>query len=413
MRVLMFGWEFPPANSGGLGVACFGLTRGLVQEGVDVCFVLPRRCPVAQNGARIVFADTQRDLLSEEQTRILFSGYASLSQTDFLQRSNVKGVEYGPSLFDEVLRYSLRSAYVALREGADVIHVHDWLSYPAGMAAKEALGVPFVAHVHATEFDRTGFGTPDMRVYEIEKAGMDAADMVLAVSEYTKRIIVEKYGVDPKKVMVLHNGCDADDSAVASATESDMRRLKSSGWGVVLFVGRITIQKGPDYFISAAKKVLEHRPRTLFVVSGSGDMAQQMIDTAAYHGIGDKVLFTGFLRGQELARLYKTADLVVMPSVSEPFGIVPLEALLNGSPVLISKQSGVSEVIPNALTVDFWDVDDMAHKIISVLEYPALKNTLIEYGGGDAKRQVWRKVAHECMLLYEKVVRFISPIKKV
>ena len=403
MRVLMYGWEFPPANSGGLGVACYGLSRGLVQEGADVVFVLPRRCPVAQNGAKVVFADTHRKELTEEQTRLLLSGYASASHTDFLRRSTENPALYGASLFDEVLRYATRSASVALREGADVIHAHDWLSYLAGIEAKKALGVPLVAHVHATEFDRTGFGVPDQRVYDIERAGMHMADMVVAVSEYTKRVIVEKYGVSPDKVMVLHNGIDADDSAVASATESDMKRLKSAGWGVVLFVGRLTIQKGPDYFLETARKVLAHRPKTLFVVSGSGDMARQMIDTSAYHGIGDKVLYTGFLRGGELARLYKTADIVVMPSVSEPFGIVPLEALLNGAPVLISKQSGVAEVIPNALKADFWDVDDMAHKIISVLEYPALRQTLLRNGDQDARRQVWRKVARNCILLYEKV----------
>jgi glycosyltransferase involved in cell wall biosynthesis len=410
MRILMYGWEFPPANSGGLGVACYGLSRGLVQEGAEVTFVLPRRCPVAQNGAKVVFADTVRDVLTDEQTRLLLSGYATTKeQTDFLERSRTRGATYGASLFDEVLRYAAHSTDVALREGADIIHAHDWLSYPAGMAAQKALGVPFIAHVHATEFDRTGFGIPDQRVYEIERAGMHAADMVVAVSAYTKRIVVEKYGVDPQKVMVLHNGIDADDTAVASAAESDMKRLKAAGWGVVLFVGRLTIQKGPDYFLAAAKKVLEHRPKTLFVVSGSGDMARQMIDTSAYHGLGDKVLYTGFLRGKELARLYKTADLVVMPSVSEPFGIVPLEALLNGAPVLISKQSGVAEVVPNALKADFWDVDDMAHKIISVLDYPALKDTLLSNGARDAQRQVWRKVARHCMMIYERVKSMLVP----
>jgi glycogen synthase len=410
MRILMYGWEFPPANSGGLGVACYGLSRGLVQEGAEVTFVLPRRCPVAQNGAKVVFADTTREVLTDEQTRLLLSGYATTKeQTDFLERGRTRGATYGVSLFDEVLRYAARSTDVALREGADIIHAHDWLSYPAGMAAQKALGVPFIAHVHATEFDRTGFGVPDQRVYEIERAGMHAADMVVAVSAYTKRIVVEKYGIDPQKVMVLHNGIDADDTAVASATESDMKRLKAAGWGVVLFVGRLTIQKGPDYFLAAAKKVLEHRPKTLFVVSGSGDMARQMIDTSAYHGLGDKVLYTGFLRGKELARLYKTADLVVMPSVSEPFGIVPLEALLNGAPVLISKQSGVAEVVPNALKADFWDVDDMAHKIISVLDYPALKDTLLSNGARDAQQQVWRKVARHCMMIYERVKNMLVP----
>jgi len=405
MQVLMYGWEFPH-NSGGLGVACFGLTRGLVAEGADVRFVLPRKYPVAHTGAKMVFADDANPL-DAEQARKFSSGYLTEEQFKFL-KGKYPELQYGPTLYDEVLRYAALSPLVALQYPADVIHAHDWLCYPAGIAAKEATGAPLVVHVHATEFDRTGFGGVNQSVYEIERKGMHAADKVLAVSQYTKDIIVRHYGVDPNKIVVVHNGIDADDVAVTGVAANEMKRLKEAGWGIVLFVGRLTLQKGPDYFLDAARKVLEHRPETLFVISGSGDMAKQIIDRSAAMGIGDKVLFTGFLREKELARLYGIADLLVMPSVSEPFGIVPLESLLNGTPVLVSKQSGVAEVVRHALKTDFWDVDEIANKIVSVLENPSLARTLAAEGKHEARAQVWRKVAARCMMVYKNVAKAVT-----
>jgi len=399
----MYGWEFPPHNSGGLGVACYGLTRGLVAQGADVRFVLPRRYPVADTGAKMIFA-SEANPLDGEQARRFASGYLTEDELKFL-RGQYPELQYGPGLFDEVLRYAALSPMVALAQQPDVIHMHDWLSFPAGMAAKRATGAPLVAHVHATEFDRTGFGKVNQSIYDIERRGVHEADKVVAVSDYTKKILVDHYGIDPDKVEVVHNGIDLDDVAVATIAEERAKELKDAGWSVVLFVGRLTLQKGPDYFLDAAHKVLAYRPNTFFVVSGSGDMAQQIIDRAAYLGIGDRVLFTGFMRNKELARMYGSADLVVMPSVSEPFGIVPLESLLNGTPVLISKQSGVSEVIKNSLKVDFWDTDEMANKIISVLDHPSLKETLATEGGREARAQVWDKVAARCMMVYKKLTR--------
>ncbi len=404
----MYGWEFPPNNSGGLGTACYGLARALVREGADVTFVLPKKYPVLYTGAKMVFADDEVPL-SAKEAQVFTSGYLSEEQMRFLKGA-FPNVQYGPSLFDEVLQYASRSAELAKTHGADVIHAHDWLCYPAGIAAKRALGVPLVVHVHATEFDRTGFGSMNEQVSAIERQGMHEADQVVTVSDYTKQVVVSQYGVSPEKVTVVHNGIDDDDSAILRATEDTMARVRSLGWKVVLFVGRITVQKGPDYFLEAAQRVLSVRPNTLFVVSGSGDMAQQMMHRAAYLGIGDKVLFTGFLRNQALARLYASADLLVMPSVSEPFGIVPLEALLNGTPVLISKQSGVAEVIRNSLKADFWDIEDMAHKIMSVLSYPALQHALREQGAREARTRVWKKVAERCMLVYKKLGALVSSI---
>ncbi len=403
----MYGWEFPPHNSGGLGVACYGLVKGLVEEGVDMTFVLPRKYETSETGAKMVYAD-ESNPLDSAQAQGFASGYINEERLHFL-KGQYPELQYGPSLYDEVLRYAALSPLVALRHQPDVIHVHDWLCYPAGIAAKRATGAPLVVHVHATEFDRAGFGEANA-ISEIERRGLHEADRILTVSEYTKNVIVEHYNVDPDKVDVVYNGIDQDSNAAITAVEGDMKRLKEAGWNIVLFVGRLTLQKGPDYFLEAAKKVLSRKPKTLFVMVGSGDMEKQTIDRAAYLGIGDKVIFTGFKRDEELGRIYSSADLFVMPSVSEPFGLVPLEALLNGTPVLISKQSGVSEVLRNALKVDFWDTDEMANQMASALEYSSLRETLIEEGGKEARSQVWSKVAKRCIIAYKKLVKTLTRV---
>jgi glycogen(starch) synthase len=406
----MYGWEWPPHNSGGLGIACYGLVKALASEGVDLRFVLPRKYPVSQvPNAKIVFAD-ESNPLSGEQAFKFASGYDYLTedQLKFL-RSEYPELQYGSSMFDEVLRYAGLSPMVALAEQPDVIHAHDWLCYPAGLAAKRATGAPLVVHVHATELDRTGFAQPNQSIYDIERRGMHEADKVVTVSEYTKNVVVHHYGVDPNKVEVLYNGLDEDQLATGSEVESNVRQLKEAGWGVVMYAGRLTIQKGVDYYLEAARRVLEHRPNTLFVISGSGDMARQIMDRAAYLGIGDKVLFTGWLRGKELARMYQNADLLVMPSVSEPYGLIPLECLVNGTPVLVSKQSGVSEVLQHALRTDFWDTEEMANQIIAILDHPTLRDTLGTEGGKEARAQTWSKVAERCIMVYKKVLATLTP----
>jgi len=403
----MYGWEFPPHNSGGLGVACFGLVEGLVDEGMDVRFVLPRKYPVADTRAKVIFA-SDADPLDGEQAEKFASGYINDERLQFL-RGQYPELQYGPSLYDEVLRYAGLSPLIALQHQPDVIHAHDWLCYPAGMAAKRATGAPLIVHVHATEYDRTGKYDPGSSIVEIERRGMHEADKVVTVSQHTKNIVVEYYGVNPDKVEVVHNGVDPNGpSILPEDAYFDDYRLQDRDWGVVLFVGRITIQKGPDYFLDAAKKVLEHRPQTLFVVTGSGDMEKQIIQHAAYLGIGDKVIFTGFKRDEELGRLYKAADLLVMPSVSEPYGIVPLESLINGTPVLVSKQSGVSEVLKNALKADFWDVNSMANQILASLEHSSLRETLRLEGGREARGQMWSKAAAKCIIIYKKLVKTLS-----
>lgn len=398
----MFGWEFPPFNSGGLGVACYGLTRGLLKEGAQVTFVLPRKIPVNLPGCTFVFAD-EAEPTDARLLRSLLSGYLSEEQYRAL-RERYPELGNGMGLFDEVLRYSALARMVAQGQDFDVIHTHDWLTFLAGMEARAATNKPMVAHVHATEFDRTGHGQINESVYAIERRGMHAADRVVAVSGYTKNMIMDKYGVADEKVAVVHNGIDADDAVVVEEREAHVHELKKAGNSIVLFVGRLTLQKGPDYFLRMAKRVLEYKKDVVFVISGSGDMERQIMDEAAYLGIADRVLFVGFLRNHALARMYAMADLVVMPSVSEPFGIVPLEALLNGTPVLLSKQSGVREVVKNALVADFWDIDEMANNILAVVSHNALQRTLIQGGKQEAQNIQWQRAAARCMMIYKKLL---------
>lgn len=391
----MFGWEFPPLNSGGLGVACFGLTRALSRAGVEVTFVLPRTAKFQNSFCRFVFAGIDPALPAS-----MYSGYTSSKEWQTLAAGHG---QYGWRLMDEVRQYAVRARHIAMEEQFDIIHAHDWLTMLAGIEAKKVSGKPLVVHVHATEFDRTGNGAVNQDVYDIERAGMHAADRIIAVSEYTKRMLVERYGVQPWKVDVVHNCVDDDDEAIA-AIESDVHALKNAGNKIVLFVGRITLQKGPDYFVRIAKRVLDQRRDLYFVVCGSGDMERQIMEQAAYLGIADRMFFVGFLRGRELARLYKLSDVLIMPSVSEPFGIVPLEALKNGTPVIVSKQSGVAEVLRHALKADFWDVDEMADFILAVTTYAPLRQCLADLGGKEAGKRKWSHAAHSCITLYSSIL---------
>jgi glycosyltransferase involved in cell wall biosynthesis len=284
---------------------------------------------------------------------------------------------------------------LAAREDFDVVHAHDWLTYPAGAAVARVFGKPLLVHVHSTEFDRSGENI-NRACYEIERAGMHAADRVLAVSRLTKAICVEKYGVPEGRVDVVYNGIDrADQAAPAAPTEiaADDR--------IVLFLGRITMQKGPEYFIAAARRVLEKVSNVKFIVAGSGDMALRMVELAAAMGIGHKVLFTGFLRGRDVDRVFKMADCYVMPSVSEPFGIAALEAIHHDVPVILSKTAGAAEVLTHVLKVDFWDTDEMANKIVAVLRHPPLSQTLREHGRIELRRLTWTGAAEKCVWAYQ------------
>ena len=307
------------------------------------------------------------------------------------------GAGYDGDMVANTERYARLVVAIGRRERFDVIHAHDWMTFPAGIALAAVTGRPLVVHVHSTEFDRSGDNI-NQRLYDIERRGMHAAARVVCVSSFTQSICVRRYGVEAGKTEVVYNGIENEG---VQPHEGD--RIESAD-RIVLFLGRITMQKGPEYFIRAAKRVLEKEPDAKFVVAGSGDMAVRMIEEAAHLGIGHRVLFTGFLRGKDVDRVFRMADVYVMPSVSEPFGIAPLEAMRNDVPVIISKQSGVSEVLTHALKVDFWDIDEMANKIVAVLRHPPLGQTLREHGAFELRRLTWDGAAQKCVQAYGKAM---------
>lgn len=405
MQILMFGWEFPPINSGGLGVACHGIVEGLICNGQNVFLVLPKVIPEMQmfDGGAFKLLDAHKSGGSVEALEInscLYSPYATMeSYLNFIEKLGINNVSslYGSNLFEEVYRYAAKGAAYAKKVPHDIIHTHDWLTAEAGIQAKNLSGKPHVMHVHATEFDRCG-DNPNQQVYEMERRGMEHADRIIAVSEFTKKMLMKHYGVPEYKIDVVHNAVKPNFS-----TYHKSHHINKTDQ-VVLFLGRMTMQKGPDYFLQMAKKVLEHKKKVKFVMAGDGDMMEQVINMAVDLGIERNVLFSGFLKGDEVAHAYSVADLYVMPSVSEPFGITPLEAIRNGAPVLISKQSGVSEVIKNALRVDFWDIDEMANKVISVLSHPALHSTLKEQSAREVDRMSWAGQAKHILTSYNRAL---------
>jgi glycosyltransferase involved in cell wall biosynthesis len=395
LKVLMFGWELPPFNSGGLGVACYGLSKAMAKN-ADILFVLPRRVDVSADFLKLLFANNIKITTIDSPLRpyITPEGYKVLVEDKTL---------YGSNLFEEVERYALQARKIAQEEDFDIIHAHDWLSFQAGIAAKEVSGKPLVVQLHSTEYDRCGGLNLNKRVYEIEKRGMEAADKVIGVSNLTKMIIQEHYNIPSSKVFAVHNRINADEYLEETQGER-IFQIKKDGKKIVLFAGRITLQKGPDYFIQVAKKVLEYEQNVLFVMAGSGDMEYKIMQDAAIMGISDKILFTGFLRGKELSHIFKMADIFVMPSVSEPFGIAALESIIHGTPVIVSKQSGVSEIVQNALKVDFWDIDEMTNKILSILRHDSLKNTLRDNSEGEVRQFSWDMAADQCLNLYRDLV---------
>lgn len=402
MKILMFGWEFPPFHSGGLGTACYGLTKGLSNNKVKVTFVVPRATDKSK--AEFVNLLSAGDLSKVKVKEIKSPIVAYMTSDEYHKeilahgKSSKKSNIYGKNLFEEVQRYAAKAKLIARNEEYDIIHAHDWMTYKAGIAAKKASKKPLVIHVHATEFDRSG-DNPNPYVYELEKKGMQEADSIIAVSNFTKNIIVKKYGINPDKVHVVHNAVEFNDNKF-----NEKSKMKDTD-KIVLFLGRITMQKGPDYFIYAAKKALEIDPNIKFIIAGSGDMENFIIEKAAEFGIADRVLFTGFLSGADIDRAYQMADLYVMPSVSEPFGITPLEAMRNNTPVMISKQSGVSEVINNCIKVDFWDIDQIVNKMIGVLKYKELHECLSKNGAEEVKKFNWDVPAEKCIEVYEKTLR--------
>ncbi|MBP6948076.1 MAG: glycosyltransferase [Bacteroidales bacterium] len=421
----MFGWEFPPHIAGGLGTACYGLTKGLAHHDVEVLFVMPTASgDEDQSAVRIINAsdvvvyDTCKnideflgkvdflrvgsnlrpyidpvsftELVTEEQKYQTeeFKGY-------FKEKYKFSG-KYGANLMEEVARYAMVAGAIAQQHEFDVIHAHDWLTNLAGIAAKKVSGKPLVIHVHATEFDRTGENV-NPEVFRLEQTGMREADKVITVSNLTRNIVINKYGIDPSKVITVHN-------AVDFSGRSDIEVQRGVEEKIVTFLGRITFQKGPEYFIEAANKVLKMYPNVRFVMAGSGDLMNRSIKRVAQLGISDRFHLTGFLRGQDVQRMFEYSDVYVMPSVSEPFGISPLEAMISNVPTIISKQSGVAEVLKYAIKVDFWDIDALADSIYGLLNYPALSKMAIESGLEEVNSLKWDHAAAKVKRVYEAAI---------
>lgn len=428
MRVLMFGWEFPPHIAGGLGTACYGIVKGLAYNGVQTLFVMPSASgDEDQSAARIISAsdvpvESVGSTVDEFLDKVKFVRIGSnmipyVDPEEFhemveserrLQSENLAKCigtkfrfsgRYGSNLMEEVAHYAMVGGTIAMehKDEFDIIHAHDWLTYLAGIAAKELTGKPLVVHVHATSFDRGTEDQIDSRVYDIERRGMMAADKVIAVSDLTRNIVINKYGIDPEKVVTVHN-------AVDFSGRENVKVERGVRDKVVTFLGRITFQKGPEYFIEAAAKVLKRTDGVRFVMAGSGDMMNRCIRYVARLGISDRFHFTGFLRGAEVQKMFAMSDVYIMPSVSEPFGISPLEAMRSGVPAVISNQSGAAEVLKYAFKVDFWDVDAMADDIYALLKYPALADFAAREGYDEVNRLKWNIATAKLKNIYESVV---------
>ena len=431
MRVLMFSWEFPPLIAGGLGIACYGIVRSLLDMGIEVDLVLPTKEEVYfplrkpsdadELPVQFVSPEKQREFKKVKfQTvyeRLRFVGVTASPETyetpmmrdahvtDYItvegeyDESFIRQVEYHiqgtEKIFKKVREFTFRAELYARNLRFDLIHVHDWLTYPAGIVAKKVSGRKLVAHMHATEFDRAG-GPGDERIHKIEYSGMMIADTVIAVSKFTSELVIDRYHIDTKKIRVVHNAHEFD-----VETPESRRIFKRP---TILFLGRITLQKGPDYFLEAARLVLNRHPEARFIMAGSGDMERKMLHQSAYYRLGSKFLFTGFLNRTEVAEILASADVYVMSSVSEPFGIAPLEAMAYGIASIISKQSGVSEVITNAVKVDYWDVKAIADSICDLIEDPEKRKRLAEHGRLEVEKLRWDDAAQKIAAVYKENV---------
>ena len=417
MKALMFGWEFPPHILGGLGTASYGLTKGIFENGdMDITFVIPKPMGdeektfakiIGASNTPVAWRDVSWDYVQQRQGHVMDpQTYFDLrdhiyADFNYLNVNDLGCIEfsgkYPQNLMEEINNYSIVAGVIARTAQFDVIHSHDWLTYPAGIHAKQVSGKPLVIHVHATDYDRSR-GNVNPTVLGIEKDGMNQADHIITVSEHTRRTVIEKYGISPDKVSTVHNAVEPLPEDYLKI-EKTPRKEK-----IVTFLGRITMQKGPEYFVEAAAMVLKKVHNVRFVMAGGGDMMEKMIRLAARRGISDRFHFIGFLRGKEVYEMYKNSDVFIMPSVSEPFGIAPLEAMQMGVPSIISKQSGCAEILDNVIKVDYWDVNEMANAIYSIISYPAMSQQLHEEGLDEVAGIVWKKAGTKVINIYKRLV---------
>ena len=414
----MFGWEFPPHILGGLGTASYGLTKGIFENGdMDITFVIPKPMGdeektfakiIGASNTPVAWRDVSWDYVQQRQGHVMDpQTYFDLrdhiyADFNYLNVNDLGCIEfsgkYPQNLMEEINNYSIVAGVIARTAQFDVIHSHDWLTYPAGIHAKQVSGKPLVIHVHATDYDRSR-GNVNPTVFGIEKDGMNQADHIITVSEHTRRTVIEKYGISPDKVSTVHNAVEPLPEDYLKI-EKTPRKEK-----IVTFLGRITMQKGPEYFVEAAAMVLKKVHNVRFVMAGGGDMMEKMIRLAARRGISDRFHFIGFLRGKEVYEMYKNSDVFIMPSVSEPFGIAPLEAMQMGVPSINSKQSGCAEILSNVIKVDYWDVNEMANAIYSIITYPAMFRQLQERGLEEVGQIVWKKAGTKVINIYKKLTK--------
>ncbi|MGI6219384.1 MAG: glycosyltransferase family 4 protein [Bacteroidaceae bacterium] len=419
MKVLMFGWEFPPHILGGLGTASYGLTKGMsIQKDLEITFCIPKPWGdedqsflriIGMNSVPIVWRDK-----SWEEVKARYSAYMdpqlyydmrdhiyadfNYRHTDDFGCLEFSG-RYPDNLQEEINNYSIVAGVVARQQQFDIIHSHDWLTYPAGIHAKQVSGKPLVIHVHATDFDRSR-GNVNPVVYGIEKNGMDYADHIMCVSELTRQTVIQRYYQDPRKVSTVHN-------AVTPLSQDilNIQPQKNPKEKIVTFLGRITMQKGPEYFVEAAKMVLDRTKNIRFVMAGNGDMMEQMINLVATRGIADRFHFPGFMKGKQVYEVLKSSDVYIMPSVSEPFGISPLEAMQCSVPTIISKQSGCAEILSKCIKTDYWDIHAMADAIYSICTYPSLYKYLCEEGKKEVDGITWEDAGRKVRKIYDSVLQ--------
>ena len=413
----MFGWEFPPHILGGLGTASYGLTKGMHENGnIDITFVIPKPFGdeeksfaniIGANCVPVAWRDVQWDYVENRIGKVMnpqtYYEMRDHIYADFnYMRTNDLGCiefsgRYPDNLVEEINNYSIVAGVIARTVPCDVIHSHDWLTYPAGIHAKQVTGKPLVIHVHATDFDRSR-GNVNPTVFNIERDGMLNADHIITVSDLTRRTVIEKYGINPEKVTTVHNAVEPLNDELKNVESHKMKEK------VVTFLGRITMQKGPEYFVEAAAKVLQKVHNVRFVMAGSGDMMEKMIDLAAQKDISDRFHFPGFQKGKQVYEMLKASDVYIMPSVSEPFGISPLEAMQMGVPSIISKQSGCAEILNHVIKTDFWDIDAMADAIYSIITYPAMYNQLRDEGLAEVNEIKWVKAGKKVIDIYNKLL---------
>ena len=402
MKILMLGWELPPHNSGGLGVACLNMARALARQGVNIDFVVPYEAEHKEISFMNVLSATHLDPIyrygggAYESMRLL----EKIIPTHQHQLVSIRDIQKSYCEFVDKYLMQYKPA---------LVHAHDWLTYEAGILAKKNYGIPLVAHVHATEFDRAGMHTGNPLIHEIEYEGLMLADKIIAVSETTKRIIHEKYHIPLSKIDVIYNSLDENyeksDYHFQDQTYGFLLHQKEQGYTIVSTVGRFTIQKGLHNFLNAAALAISKNPKLLFVLAGDGEERNELIALAASLGISKNVIFTGFIRGKKLRDIYSVSDIFVMSSISEPFGLTALEAAHHGDALILTKQSGVSEVIWSALTYDFWDEQKLANEIISVSDDHALKETLQQNVRNEYNKITWNQVAKKCMRVYNDIIK--------